>query len=145
MSVQWTGSDTGRFSAVAEARWCARDTLLEVVATQHDTAIGLSLIAQDSLRTGGYPVYHSDVYAPWRPQAGAAVRWLDSTDLRHFGGAQGQVTVTEGGSRLVSGTLDIGLRASPGRDSLHLTGSFSGVPITPAGASCGRANKPGPG
>ena len=145
MSVQWTGADTGRFSTTAEARWCARDTLLEVVAARNDTAVGLSLIAQDSLRAGGYPVSHSDVYAPWRPRADAAVRWLDSTNLRHFGGARGQVTITEGGARRVSGTLDIGLRASSGRDSIHLTGSFSGVAIAAASTFCGRANKPGPG
>jgi hypothetical protein len=145
MAVRWTGADTGRFSAPAEARWCARDTLVEVVAARNDTAFGLSLIAQDSLRAGSYPVFHTDVYAPWRPQAGAAIRWLDSTDLRHFGGASGQVTVTEGGARLVSGTLDIGLQASTGRDSIHLTGSFSAVPIAPANPLCGRANKPGPG
>ena len=144
MSLRWTGSDTGRFSAAADARWCARDTLVEIVAARNDTAIGFSLIAVDSLRTGGYPVYHSGVYAPWRPQAGAAMRWLDSTDLRHFGGARGQLTVTEGGSRRVSGTLEVGLTASPGRDSLHLTGSFTAVPITPANPACGRANKPGP-
>ena len=144
MVVQWTGSDTGRFSATAEARWCARDTLLEVVAARNDTAIGLSLIAQDSLRTGGYPVLPTDSHTPWRPQAGAAIRWLDSTDLRHFGGARGQVTVTGGGSRRASGTLDLTLRASSGQDSLHLTGSFSGVAIAPASPLCGRANKPGP-
>jgi hypothetical protein len=145
LTVQWTGSATGRFSTAAEARWCVRDTLLEVVAARSDTAIGLSLIAQDSLRTGGYPVFHADVYAPWRPQAGVALRWLDSADLRHFGGARGQVTLTEGGSRRVSGTLDLMLNAPPGRDTLHLTGSFTGLAVTPASGACGRANKPGPG
>jgi len=145
LSVQWTGSHTGRFSAPAEAHWCIRDSLLDVVATRNDTAIGLSLIAVDSLRTGGYPVFHTEVYTPWRPQAGVAMRWLDSTELRHFGGARGQVTVSEGGSRRVSGTLEVGLGAASGRDTLHLTGSFRGVPIAPARPACGRANKPGPG
>jgi len=144
ISVRWTGSDTGRFAATAEALWCARDSLLEIVAVRNDTAIGLSLVAQDSLRTGGYPVYHTEVYAPWRPQAGVALRWLDSTDLKRFGGARGQVTVTEGGSRRVTGTLEVGVQATPGRDSLHLTGSFSGLPIGSASPACGRANKPGP-
>ena len=55
--VAWTGSFAGRFSAPAEARWCPGDTLVEITAVRHDTAVGLTIAPADTVRAGAYPVY----------------------------------------------------------------------------------------
>jgi hypothetical protein len=142
LSVEWTGSSRGRFSAPATARWCAMDSLLEVLAVRNDTAFGVALMAQDSVRAGAYPVHEIRPFTPGRPQASAALRWLTDVALKGYEAFGGAVTVTEGGGRLVSGTIEVRLRVPAGADTLHLTGSFQRIPIGPATGSCGRADKP---
>src|SRR2546422_763402 len=71
LMAEWKDS-AGRvvhWSAPAEARWCARDTLLEITALRNDSGVGLAVFARDSLRAEGYPVFQSGLFAPWRPQA----------------------------------------------------------------------------
>jgi hypothetical protein len=143
--VTWTGSSAGDFAAPATARWCAADTLLEIVAVRGDTAIGLSLLPKDSLGPGIYSIYQAKVFFPFRPQAHAAVRWLGQLDLKGFEAIEGQVTVTEGGSQRVSGTLDVRFRLAAGIDSIQVTGGFDRLTVVPAAGSCGRANRPGGG
>jgi hypothetical protein len=144
LAVEWQDSAGAavHWSAPAEAHWCARDTLLEIIAQRNDSGVGLALFARDSLRVEGYPVFQSSMFAPWRPQATAAVRLLTPNALKGFESASGQVIVTEGGSRHASGTLDLRAKLATGADSLHLTGRFDQLTILPAPASCGRANKP---
>lgn len=142
ISVRWTGNSTGAFSAPVVARWCAADTLLEVIAVRNDTAVGLSLIVLDSVRPGVYQVSPTRDFTPVRPQAGAALRWLDAFDLRGYDAKGGQITVSASGPKGVSGTFDIQLQPITGTDSLRLTGSFERLPIRPTPPPCGRANRP---
>ncbi len=144
ISVEWTGTLRGRFSAPATARWCAADTLLELVAVRGDTAVGLSLIARDSVRAELYVVNETPNFTPGRPQAHVALRMLGEVNLLGFDAMGGQVTVTRGG-RMVSGSLEVRLRPVSSADTLQLTGSFDQVPVAPAEGVCGRANKPGAG
>src|SRR5262245_2450887 len=67
LEARWSDS-LGRadFRAPADARWCARDTSLEILAARRDSAFGLSLYARDSLRVEGYPVFLAAMFAPWR-------------------------------------------------------------------------------
>ena len=143
VEVRWGDSTRqAQLSAPAEARWCARDSMLEVMAFRNDSGIGFALYARDSLRAEGYPLFQAPIFAPWRPQATAALRLLTPTELRGYESTWGQVVVTDAGPGGVSGTLDLHFKLMTGTDSLHVTGSFSGVRILPAAASCGRANKP---
>src|ERR1041385_4838433 len=142
LSVAWTGTLPGRFSAPAEARWCPGDTLVEISAVRHDTAVGLTIAPVDSVRAGAYPVYAAAGFVPVRPQGGAALRWLAEVVVMPFEAERGMVTVTEGGTRRISGTIDVHLKRPGSADSVRLTGGFIRVALKPATAPCGRANKP---
>jgi hypothetical protein len=145
ISVDWTGKLRGSFTASAVARWCAADTLLEVIAVRNDTAVGLSLIARDSVRAEAYVMNETSDYAPVRPYAGLALRFLNNTNLYGFESLGGQVTLTQGGT-VISGTIEgVRLRPVSSTDTLRLKGSFDRIPIVPAEGLCGRANRPGGG
>lgn len=144
VTVEWTGTLRGSFSAAAAARWCAADTLLEIIAVRGDTAVGITLIARDSVRPERYVVNEAQAFTPGRPQAGLALRMLGEAALLGFEGMGGRVDVTQGGSA-VSGTLEARLRPVTSSDTLQITGSFDRVPVAPAAGVCGRANKPGGG
>lgn len=145
MVVQWTGATSGSLTASGRARWCAADTLLEVLAVRGDSAVGLALIALDSARAMDYPVTQTRAFTPNRPQARVALRLLKQFELEGYDAVSGRVTVTQGGSQLVSGTLEVGLVPVVGTDTLRLTGTFERIPVTTAVGICGRANKPGAG
>lgn len=146
LDVRWKDSTgTARLSAPAEARWCARDSMLELVASRNDTAMGVALYARDSLRAEGYPVFQAGTFAPWRPQAAAGLRLLTPASLLGYESTWGRVVVTAISAAGISGTLDLHLKYVSGPDSLHLTGSFTGVAVQQARPPCGRANKPAPG
>ncbi len=128
--------------ASAEARWCAQDTLLELLAIHRDTAFGLALLARDSLRADSFPVFQSGVFAPGRPQASAALRTLGVNDLKGYTSTWGVVQLSAVSARRVSGSFDFRAKLSGGTDTLHLTGSFDRVAVLAAGQPCGRSNKP---
>jgi hypothetical protein len=142
--VSWTGTLHGRFSAPATARWCAADTLLEVIASGSDTSFGIALMARDSVRAELYVVNSTQAFTPGRPQATLGLRMLGESTLLGFDGMGGQVGVTRVG-RLVSGTIDVRMRRTGSSDSLRMRGSFDRLSVTPAAGLCGRANKPGGG
>jgi hypothetical protein len=142
IAVQWIGRASGHLKAKATARWCPSDTLLEVVAVQGDTSVGLALIAPDSVGAVDYPVPETRDFMPGRPQGRVALRLLKDFELEGYEAVGGRVTVTRGGSREVSGRLDVRLRPVVGADSLRLTGAFERIPVTVAAGVCGRANKP---
>jgi hypothetical protein len=141
----WRDSLDARFQTLATARWCRRDSLLELFAVRNDTAVGVAILPRDTLTPGEYPVFPSTPFNSLRPQATAAVRWLDQAELKGFEGAFGKVTLTAGPAGTVSGTLDFLLRRTGSPDTLRVTGRFSGVRVESALAECGRANRPGAG
>lgn len=145
ITVGWTGESAGNFSAMAEGRWCASDTLLEIIAVRNDTAVGFTLIAQDTPQAARYPVNETRMWTPGRPQANVGLRWLAPLELKGFEGIGGSVVVSGGDSGTVTGTIDVQLRPLTGRDTLHLTGRFTRVVFVPAVGPCGRAHRPGPG
>ncbi|HEU5219204.1 MAG TPA: hypothetical protein VFU23_11125 [Gemmatimonadales bacterium] len=145
LAVEWSGKLRGSFTAPATARWCPADTLLEIIAARADTAIGISLLARDSVSAGVYLVNGIQTFTPGRPQASAALRMLGDATLLGYEGMSGQITVGEGGSRAVSGTIEVRFRPVSGMDTLQVKGSFDRIPVTQAGGICGRANKPGGG
>jgi hypothetical protein len=145
MVLRWTGSKSGGITASATARWCASDTLLEVIAVRGDTSVGLVLIAQDSADAREYPVNETRTFTPGRPQARVAIRLLKEFELEGYEAVGGKVTLTQGGARTVSGTLDVRMLPVVGADSFRLTGAFERIPVTAAVGVCGRANRPSAG
>ncbi len=145
LAVQWTGSAEGDFRAPATALWCARDTLLELLAVRNDTAVGFALLPKDTLAAGVYSIFASQVFIAFRPQANAAVRWLDQLELKGFEGASGVVRLSEAGATGVSGAFEVALRRTGNPDTLKLSGRFVRVPVGKAIEACGRANRPGAG
>ena len=142
MAAHWTGSATGAFRAPAGARWCVRDTLLELFAIRNDTAVGFALLPKDSLTAGVYSIFSAETFIAFRPQATAAARWLDQVELKGFEGASGVVTVSDAGASGMSGTFEVSFRRSGAPDTLSLKGSFLRVPVGRAIEACGRANRP---
>ena len=145
MLATWRDSAVASFRTAATARWCRRDSLLELFAVRNDTAIGVAILPRDTLRSGQYPVFPAIPFNPLRPQATAAARWLDLAELKGFEGTSGSVTLTDGPPGTVTGTLDLLFRRTGGPDTLRITGRFSGVPVETAIPECGRANRPGAG
>lgn len=141
----WRDSSRASFRAPATAQWCRRDSLLELFAVRNDTAVGVAIIPRDTLGSGKYPVLSSVPFKGIRPQATAAVRWLDQVELKGFEGTSGTVVLTDGPAGTVSGTVDLLLRRTGAFDTLRITGRFSAVPVERAIAECGRANRPGAG
>ena len=141
----WRDSLSAAFRTSATARWCGRDSLLELFAVRNDTAVGVALLPRDTLTGGEYPVFPAVPFNALRPQATAAARWLDQVELKGFEGASGKVILTDGPPGTVSGTLDLLFRRTGGPDTLRMTGRFAGVPVERAIAECGRANRPGAG
>ena len=146
LQASWRDSaGQAQLSAPAQAQWCARDSVLEIISVRNDSAVGVTLFSSDSLRPGGYPVFQAGVFAPWRPQATAAVRLLTINELRGYQSSWGRVELTQVYGVRVSVNLDLHLKHSSGTDSLHLTGSFTRVSVGLAAGVCGRANKPATG
>lgn len=143
--MQWSGTSSGRIVAPAEASWCARDSLLEVIASRNDTAVGFALLPKDSLGPGTYSVFSTTVFIPFRPQANVAMRYLEPTELRGYEGMSGRVTLTETAGNRVSGDLEATLKLQSGPDTVRLVARFRRLTVRPALPSCGRANRPPPG
>lgn len=112
---------------------------------RNDTAVGFTLIAQDSAGAAQYPVNETRMWTPGRPQANAGLRWLGTLELNGYEAFGGTVVVSSGNSGTVTGTIDIRLRPLTGTDTLRLTGQFTGISIGLAVPPCGRANRPGQG
>ncbi|HEY9519028.1 MAG TPA: hypothetical protein VIQ98_07195 [Gemmatimonadales bacterium] len=141
----WRDSLNASFRTSATARWCRRDSLLELFAVRNDTAVGVAILPRDTLTSGEYPVFPALPFNPLRPQATVAARWLDQVELKGFEGMSGKVILTAGPPGTVSGTLDLLLHRTGNPDTLRIAGRFSGVPVERAIAECGRANRPGAG
>jgi len=135
-----------RFVAPATGRWCASDSLLEIMGARRDTAVGILLLSSDTspsgLGVGPYAVMPAKVFIPWRPRAVAAVRMAGTNAILQFESVNGQVTVTGAGPEGVSGRVELRLNASEGIDSLRVTGTFQRVRSVVASPPCGRVDKP---
>jgi hypothetical protein len=146
LTVRWSGSHEGSFTAPAAGRWCQTDSLIEILAARADTGIGLVLLVQDSVRAGQYPVFPTRVFIPSRPQAHAVARWLGQNRVLGFEGSGGQLTLTEAGERLtgrVEATLKLVQASAP--DTVRMVGEFTRIPVSTATPPCGRLLKPAAG
>ncbi|MEZ4457068.1 MAG: hypothetical protein R2882_11050 [Gemmatimonadales bacterium] len=140
LSVEWAGSATGSFAAPAQASWCARDSLLEVLAIRGDTGIAMSVLVTDSIQPARHPVLSPAIKVDWRPLALVAVRWASDTALKGFEATSGNLSLLESPAGTVAGTVEVTMKRNEAADTLRLTGNFDGVPVTPAVGQCGRVS-----
>ncbi len=146
IEATWTDSaGTTRFAVPAVGRWCVSDSLLEITAARRDSAIGIVLLAGDSslarLAAGTYSVMPANVFIPWRPRALAALQLAGTEAVRQYQSGTGQVEVTGVGPEGISGRFELRLVASPGTDSVIVTGEFHRVTGIAAPPPCGRMDK----
>jgi hypothetical protein len=141
VNVEWKGSQNSRFTTRAIARWCPSDTALEVFAIRGDTGVGFALFVKDSIHPVSHPIISPTVEVPWRPMSMASLRWLGDNQIIAFQGARGVVNVSQIGNGSVSGTIDAQLRSPTTADTVHLTGSFTQLPVQPAKGMCGRISR----
>ena len=137
IEVAWTGADTGRFEAAVLARWCAEDSLIEIIGESGDSGVAVALFPADSLRAGAFPVgTRSQDMA--RPHARVALRWVSETLVVGYYSLSGLVTVDRGTE--VAGRVEATLKSVVDRGQLNLTGTFREVTVTPGPAGCGSAD-----
>jgi hypothetical protein len=143
LTVRWTGTYEGSFTAPAFGRWCPSDSLIEIIAARADTGVGLVLLGQDSVREGQYPVVPSRVFVPSRPRANASVRWLGRDQVLGFVGQGGQLSLTETGDGL-TGRVEASLKLyqETATDTIKMVGEFTRIPVSAAAPPCGRLLKP---
>ena len=134
LEVEWVGTDTGKLVAPAVAEWCDSLRMLELRAMHGDTGIALALYPSDSLAAGEYRVVSPERGDSVRPAAGVALRWFAETSIRGFRSDSGSVSLT--GTGPGAGRFGARLRSVGEGDRLRVTGSFSGLTVTPAPPEC---------
>lgn len=137
LDVSWGGSSRGRFVAPLQATHCAESGQVELLAIRGDTGIGVALFLEDSsaVQPVVYPVMSGSLLHETRPGSSVAARWFAVTSIAAFEGITGKVTLSSGGSEL-NGTLDVSFKALDRPDTLHLTGSFTRVPVAKGDTNC---------
>ena len=165
LDVEWTGADTGKLSAGAVAEWCDSLRVLELRAIQGDTGIAIAvypsgprvradtvarprsilrpssaapdtMVPGDSVTPGDYPVLPPEQADSSRPSAAVALRWFAETSIRGFRGDSGKVVIEAIGPGRSAGRFSVHLRSATEGSRLTVTGTFAGLSVTPAPASC---------
>jgi hypothetical protein len=137
LSVHWTGPDTATFSSTAVAEWCASLHLLEVRAVSGDTGAGIVLYPADTITAGVYPVRRPDLAdTSLPPSAAVALRWSSRTTIMGYQADSGQVTVERTPDARLAGRFTVHARPLGTGSLLRGTGSFEGLRIVTAPASC---------
>jgi hypothetical protein len=136
LQVEWTGADTGKLSAPAVAEWCDSLKLLELRAIHGDTGIALVFYPSDSVTPAHYPVVPPEKADSSRPSAAVALRWFAETSIRGFRGDSGTVVLEATGAGAGAGRFSAHLRSATEGSRLRVTGSFTGLTVTPASTGC---------
>jgi len=137
LDVTWRGSARGRFVAPLQATHCAETGQVELLAIRADTGIGMALFLDDSavVQPVVYPVMSGSMMQETRPGSSIAARWFAVTSIAAFEGITGKVTLSAAGTSL-TGTLDVTFKALDRPDTLHMSGSFTQVPLVKGDSSC---------
>lgn len=137
ITVAWTGGDTGRLVVPATARWCAGDSLMEIIGAAGDSAVAIGILPVDTLSPRTFPVGIPQASRP-RPTARVGVRWYGETLIEGYYGLSGTVTVDSGAG--LNGSLEATLRSVNDGSDITLSGTFQRITIQPGSAqSCGAA------
>lgn len=128
IDVAWTGADTGRLEVPATARWCASDSMVQVVGAAGDSGVALAVMPRDSVAPGTFPVGVPRLSRP-RPAARVGLRWLGETMVEGYYSLSGTVTVDPGAQ--LNGSLEATLRNINDGGEISLSGTFRQLSIQP--------------
>ena len=136
--VEWRGSQRGRFLGPATTTHCAETGLVEVIAAQGDTGVGLVLYPADSGRIAAtsYPVVEGRTMIEPRPGVGLALRWFDVMAMHAFDGLSGSLEISAVTPAGITGVIDARLQSVDSPDTLVLRGHFREVPVRRAPPGC---------
>jgi len=133
VSLEWTGSDTGRAVLPATARRCGAGPV-ELLAMSGDTGVGLTIHGPVPLASGTFPISHPDQAASAPPAAALAARWLDSVEITGYRGMEGSLELTR--TAPIRGSFTARAeRWGGGTGEVTITGRVQDVPIGPCDAS----------
>lgn len=142
LSVEWTGSDTGKLSGPATAEWCDSLKLLEIRGIQGDSGLALALYPTDTIRPDSYPVLPPARADSTPPAAAVALRWFAETAIKGFRGDSGFVVVEAGRGSEIGGRFVTHAASVSDTGRLTLRGSFRNLAIARAPRGCLMAPPP---
>jgi len=137
LEARWTGADSGKLKVRARATWCAPGRLLEVTGVDSDAGLGLAIYPVDTPARGTYPVFSPVRDSLRRPSVAVGVRWFTETEIKAYQSDSGTLSLTRRDGALY-GNLDARLRAPTTPETIRVTGSFQGVPMTLDSTRCAR-------
>lgn len=136
--ARWSGQDNGTGPLVAQAAYCARDSVLELLAHAGDRGVGLAFhLAQGGIQPGQFTVLHPETVEMPRPAAAGAWRFLGIDQVHAFVSRNGEAELTAVDAEGISGRVTMTLVARFGPDTVVVSGSFRAVPVDSSLAPCG--------
>ncbi len=140
LTAEWAGAATGSARLTASATWCARDSILEILAHGGDTGVGIAVhYGGAGPIAGSFGLIHPAQGVAQRPVATGALRFTTPDALHASLTRSGEVEITAVDESRVTGRMTFQLAARVGADTLRLVGSFRDVPVDSARTPCGVA------
>lgn len=140
LTAEWAGADTGSVRLTASAAWCARDSILEILAREGDTGVGIAVYYDGTGPVpGSFGLGHPAQDVARRPSASGALRFTTPDALHAYLTRSGEVEITAVDEARVTGRMTFRLTSRVGPDTLLLVGSFREVPVDSARTPCGLA------
>ena len=140
LTAEWAGAATGAARLTASATWCARDSILEILAREGDTGVGIAVhYGGTGPVTGSFGLSHPAQDMARRPAATGALRFTTPEALHAYLTRSGEVEITAVDEARVTGRMTFRLSSRIGADTLVLVGSFRDVPVDSARTPCGLA------
>ena len=140
LTAEWSGAATGSARLAASATWCARDSILEILARAGDTGVGIAVHYRGTEPiTGSFGLINPAQDVARRPAATGALRFTTPDALHAYLTRGGEVEITAVDEARVTGRMTLQLSSRVGVDTLVLVGSFRDVPVDSARTPCGLA------
>ena len=135
LEARWVGADTGKLKVRARANWCAPARLLELIGADSDAGMGLAVYPAESLASGPYAAFDPVKETLHRPGVAVGVRWFTETEIKGYQSDSGAVSLTRRDGTL-DGSIDARMHASSSPETIRVTGTFRGVPLTVDSTRC---------
>ena len=128
-SARWTapGSEV-EIEGEAHGSWCPESGVVLLEVSEGDRIVGLRW-RSDSLTTGEAPIDLPNEADTIGTKAAVAARYVQLDEVRGFRGVQGTARITSADTLGVSATVEARLDRLHDVDTLHLTATFSRVPL----------------
>lgn len=135
LEATWIGADTGKLKVRAHAIWCAPGRLLELTGVDSDAGMGLAVYPTDSLASGPYAAFNPAKDTLHRPAVAVGVRWYTETEIKGYQSDSGALSLTRR-DKTLEGSIDARMHATTSPETIRVTGTFSGVPVTLDSTRC---------